>query len=88
MRVARIARDSGCRLLFALKALSIAGALEVVGRHVNGFSSSSLFENVLVQKIFGPDVLVHTASPGLRAQDLRGIAGTSQYLSCNSVFAA
>jgi carboxynorspermidine decarboxylase len=85
MRVARIARDSGCRLLFALKASSIAGALEVVGRHVDGFSVSSLFENLLVKKIFGGDALVHTTSPGLRAQDLRGIAGSSQYLSCNSV---
>jgi len=85
MRVARIAHNSHCRLLFSVKAFSAAGVLEVVGRHVDGFSASSLFENLLVQRIFGPDAVVHTTSPGLAMEDLGAFVGSSQYINCNSV---
>jgi carboxynorspermidine decarboxylase len=85
MRVARLARESGCRLLFAVKALSIAGVLEIIGRHVDGFATSSPFETLLVREMFGGGALVHTTSPGLQAGDLAAIIRNSQYLSCNSV---
>ena len=85
MRVARLARESGCRLLFAVKAQSIAGVLEIIGRHVDGFSTSSPFETAVVREIFGSGAIVHTTSPGLRTRDIPAIAGSSQYLNFNTV---
>jgi carboxynorspermidine decarboxylase len=85
MRVARLSRESGCRLLFAVKAQSIAGILEIIGRHVDGFSTSSPFETLLVREIFGDGALVHTTSPGLSTRDIPAIVGSSQYLNFNSV---
>ena len=84
-RIAQLAHESGCKLLFSVKALALSGVLETVGHHVDGFSASSQFEALLVHNIVGPDAVTHTTCPGLRTQDLVGILRTSKYLSFNSV---
>lgn len=84
-RIARIARASGCRLLYSLKASAIAGIVEIIGNHVEGFSASSIFENRMVREILGPHTLVHTTCPGLQAKDFASICGPNQYVSCNSI---
>jgi carboxynorspermidine decarboxylase len=84
-RIARLAHASGCKLLFSVKALALAGVLETVGRHVDGFSTSSQFESLLVIRVVSPAAMIHTTCPGLRAQDLEKILTTSKYLSFNSV---
>jgi carboxynorspermidine decarboxylase len=83
-RVARLAHANDCKLLFSVKALALAGVLEIVGRHVDGFSTSSPFESRLVSSVIGSTAVIHTTCPGLREQDLASVGRTSNYLSFNS----
>jgi carboxynorspermidine decarboxylase len=84
-RVSALAREAGCKLLFSVKALSIAGVLEIVGRSVDGFSTSSPFETLLVHELFGDAAIVHMTSPGLSSRDLSAIADRSLFVSFNSI---
>ena len=42
--LAALREASGCKILYAMKALPLSGLLDLLKPHVDGFSVSSLFE--------------------------------------------
>lgn len=70
-------------LFYSLKANSIAAIVESIGRLVDGFSASSLFEARLAKEI-APDKPVHFVSPCLRADEVSELCGLCSTICCNS----
>jgi carboxynorspermidine decarboxylase len=83
--LARVREQSGCRMLYSIKALSFAGLLKTMAEYVDGFSVSSLFEARLAREILEDRGSIHLTSPGLREPDMREIAEYCDYLSFNSL---
>ena len=81
----RIADEAGCTLLYALKALTLPGVLELISPYVQGFSASSLFESIIARDGLPAGGSVHVTSPGLRPDEIGRISGLCDYLSFNSV---
>ncbi|PKB73046.1 MAG: hypothetical protein BZY75_03865 [SAR202 cluster bacterium Io17-Chloro-G7] len=96
----RIADETGCKLLYTLKALTLPWVLELISPHVQGFSASSLFEAITARNVlshsgythngFTQDGLagrgtVHLTTPGLRPDEVGKISEYCDYLSFNSV---
>jgi carboxynorspermidine decarboxylase len=84
-RVKSIADRAGCRLLYAVKALSLAGPLRVITRHVNGFACSSLFEAMLVRRVIGDDCAIHLTAPGLRPEEVADLSRLCHSVNFNSM---
>jgi len=77
--------QSGCRVLYSIKALSFASVLKTIAEYVDGFSVSSLFEARLAREIIKDNGTVHLTSPGIGTSDLPEIAEYCDYLSFNSL---
>ena len=81
-----VVRDrSNCRILYSIKALSFAGLLQKISKHVDGFSASSAFESRLARDILSDSGSVHLCSPGIRQPDVVDITRNSDYISFNSL---
>jgi carboxynorspermidine decarboxylase len=74
-----------CHILYSIKAVSMAGLLETIAGHVDGFSTSSLFESRLAREIVGSSGSVHMTSPGIRPDEASAIAEQCDYLTFNSL---
>lgn len=81
----RISRETGCRVLFALKCSSLVAALEMMRGRVDGFSTSSPFEARLGRDVIGGEGTIHLTAPGLRDDAIQVINETCDYLSFNSL---
>lgn len=84
-RLKSIAEESGCKLLFSLKALSLVDALRLMAPSVDGFATSSLFEASLARAVLRNRGTVHLTSPALRDDELNDLAGLCDYVSFNSL---
>ncbi len=84
-RQAARAHDSGFRLLYSLKALSIPDVLRLLLPHIDGFSASSLDEARLARSLALPGQSVHFTSPGLAARDLDDLVPLCGYVAFNSL---
>jgi carboxynorspermidine decarboxylase len=73
------------KLLYALKACSTEFALLELGKKVDGFHASSLFEARLAREVLGSQGLVHLTSPGIRPEEFAELRGLCEYVSFNSV---
>ena len=78
-------RNSGCRMLYSVKAASFPALLQRINRYVDGYSVSSLFEARLAQEILGRRAGIHLVSPGLIQSEAAEIAATCNYVSFNSL---
>jgi carboxynorspermidine decarboxylase len=76
---------SPCQVLYSIKAVSTKGLLEKIAFHVNGFSTSSLFESRLAREIMGDKGSVHMTSPGIRSDEVARITEQCDYLTFNSL---
>jgi carboxynorspermidine decarboxylase len=76
---------SPCKVLYSIKAVSTKGLLEKIASHVNGFSTSSLFESRLAREIMGDKGSVHLTSPGIRPDEVARITEQCDYLTFNSL---
>ncbi len=74
-----------CHILYSIKAVSMAGLLETIAGHVDGFSTSSLFESRLAREIMGDKGSVHMTSPGIRSDEVARITEQCDYLTFNSL---
>lgn len=81
----RISRETGCRILFALKSSSLVAALEMMRGRVHGFSASSPFEARLGREVIGGDGTIHLTAPGLKEDAIPVINEVCDYLSFNSL---
>jgi carboxynorspermidine decarboxylase len=81
----KVRDQSGCRVLYSIKALSFSSVLKTIAEYVDGFSVSSLFEARLAREIIKDTGSVHLTSPGIRATDIQEITEYCDYLSFNSL---
>lgn len=74
-----------CSLLYALKACSVRGILDLISKRVSGFACSSLFESRLAREIISDGGSIHFTSPGLRPDDFYALNEVCDYISFNSL---
>jgi len=78
----RVRRESGAKILLALKAFSMFSLAPLVARYLNGICASGLYEARLGREAFGGEV--HTFSPAYPAADLAEILEISDHVVFNS----
>lgn len=81
---ARVQKESGCKLLYALKPLGHVDALRWMVGHVDGMAASSLYEARLAREVLADKGTVSITSPGLRLDEIEAIAGYCDHIVCNS----
>jgi len=81
----RLRERSGARLLYSVKAMPLAGLLELMAPEVDGFSASSLFEARLIREVRGPQAPLHLTTPGLRESDIAELGRLCTAISFNSL---
>jgi carboxynorspermidine decarboxylase len=77
--------QSGCKLLYSVKALPLSFVLETVKPYVDGFSVSSLFEARLANEILAGSGSLHLTTPGLRADEIAELSKLCSHISFNSL---
>ncbi len=77
--------NSGCKILYSIKAAPLSGLLQTIAEYVDGFSASSLFECQIAREIIRGKGSIHITSPGLREDDVKSIVDTANYISFNSM---
>ncbi len=77
--------DGSAKLLFALKAFTVADGLLHIAPRVDGFHASSLFEARLARQLLGRQGRVHLTTPGLRPGEFDEICELCDHVSFNSV---
>lgn len=80
-----ISKQSGCKVLYAIKALPSAKVLEIAKPFVNGFAVSSLFEATLAREVLAGDGEVHLTTPSLIAEELYELAMLCTHINFNSL---
>ncbi len=77
-------KQSGCKVLYSIKALPFSTILEIVKSSVDGFSVSSLFEARLAHEILTSDRTVHLTTPGIRPDEFDELSALCSHISFNS----
>lgn len=80
-----VRNNSGCKILYSIKAAPLSGLLHTIAEYVDGFSASSLFECQIAREIIRGNGSIHITSPGLREDDVKSIVDTADYISFNSM---
>ena len=83
--LAGVRKESGCHILYSVKALSFNTLLQTISEYVDGFSVSSLFESRLAGEVLGNNGSIHLTSPGIRTDEMQEISNTCNYISFNSL---
>ncbi len=83
--LAQLRRESGCKLLYSMKALPLQSILELAAEFCDGVSVSSLFEARLAREIIGQRGSLHLTTPGLRREEFDEISGLCSHISFNSI---
>ena len=87
--LSKVRTNSGCKVLYSIKAAPLSGLLQTIAEYVDGFSASSLFECQIAKEIIGGIAdkkgSIHITSPGLREDDVKSIADYADYISFNSM---
>ncbi len=83
--LADIRKKSGCKVLYAMKALPCSRVLEIAKPFVDGFAVSSLFEAQLAQEILNGQGEVHLTTPALIADELYELTTLCTHINFNSL---
>lgn len=81
----QIRQKTGCKVLYSMKALPLAGLLSLLKEYVDGISVSSLFEARLAREVFGEEGRLHLTTPGLRADEFAELGALCSHISFNSL---
>ncbi len=84
-KLADIRKQSGCKVLYAMKALPCSRVLEIAKPFVDGFAVSSLFEAQLAQEILGESGEIHLTTPALIAEELYELTTLCSHINFNSL---
>lgn len=77
---------TGCKVLYAMKALPLAALLELLRGQVDGISVSSLFEARFAKEVLGEEGgSIHLTTPGLRPDEFVELGGLCSHISFNSL---
>lgn len=80
--LARVQRESGAKVLLALKAFSMFATAPLIRRYLKGTCASGLYEAKLGREQFGGEV--HTYSAAYRPEDMQQILALSNHVVFNS----
>ena len=83
--LSEVKKNSGCQILYSIKAAPMRGLLETIANHVDGFSASSLFECQIAKETIEDRGTIHLTTPGLREDEFRSIVKYADYISFNSL---
>ncbi len=78
-------KQSGCMILYSIKALPLGYILNLAKNHVDGLSVSSLFEARLAKEILDDTGSIHITTPGLRTHEFEEITDLCSHISFNSL---
>lgn len=77
--------QSGCKVLYSVKALTLEYLLDLCLQYVDGFSVSSLFEAKFAKECSAKGGTIHLTTPGIRPDELEELAQTCTHISFNSL---
>lgn len=83
--LAALKLESGCKLLYSVKTLSLSAILALVKSDIDGFSVSSLFEARLANELLTGAGDIHLTSPGLKPEEMAELIGLCSHISANSL---
>lgn len=78
----RVQRESGAKIILALKGFAMWSTFDLVGRYLHGCTASGLYEAMLAREKM--DKEVHTYSPAFKEQEIDEIARISDHIVFNS----
>jgi len=78
-------QQSGCRVLYSIKALPFLPLLRWLQPTVDGFSVSSLFEAKLAHSVLNSEQSIHLATPGIRSDEQAELSKICSHISFNSL---
>lgn len=83
-QLAELKKQSGCQVLYSIKALPLEYVLKLAGHYLDGLSVSSLFEARLAKEILADAGTIHITTPGLRIDEFEEISRLCSHISFNS----
>ncbi len=78
----RVQRESGAKIILALKGFAMWSTFDLVGRYLHGCTASGLHEAKLAREEMGKEV--HTYSPAFKENEIDEIAALSDHLVFNT----
>ena len=81
----KLKQQSGCKVLYSVKALPLEPVLKLAKCYLDGLSVSSLFEARLAKEMLAEQGSIHITTPGLRSDEFQEIAGLCTHISFNSL---
>ena len=84
-RLSQISSMYSCKIFFSLKSFAVVDALHLMIPHIDGFSTSSLFEAKLAREVIGASGNVHMVTPGYKPDEIEDIMEIADYISFNSL---
>lgn len=82
--LADLKKQSGCRVLYSIKALPLSFVMDLTKSYLDGLSVSSLYEARLAKEILGDEGSIHITTPGLRDNEFDEITAFCSHVSFNS----
>jgi carboxynorspermidine decarboxylase len=83
--LAALREQSGCKVLYSIKALPLTAILALARPYVDGFSVSSLFEARLASEILDGQAALHLTTPGIRPDEIAELTALCTHISGNSL---
>jgi carboxynorspermidine decarboxylase len=81
----QIKQQSGCKVLYAIKALPLQHVLDIAKPFVDGFAVSSLYEANLAHDILDGNGDIHLTTPALVASELYELTALCSHINFNSL---
>ena len=81
----KLKEQSGCQVLYSIKALPLKLVLNLATEYLDGLSVSSLFEARLAYEILADKGTIHLTTPGIRASEFKEITELCSHISFNSI---
>lgn len=82
--LASISKQSGAKILLALKGYAVSSTLKIVGEYLSGATCSGLFEAKFAKEYM--DKEIHTYSPAFKDDEIDEIIALSGHIVFNSLF--
>jgi len=83
--ISELRTESGCKVLYSMKALPLQAVLQLAKSCVDGISVSSLFEARLAKEIMADQGSIHLTTPGIRADEFTELSQLCSHISFNSL---
>ncbi len=77
--------QSGCKVLYSIKALPLEQVLKLASHYLDGLSVSSLFEARLAKEVLTGTGSIHITTPGLRDHEFKEVSTLCSHISFNSI---